>query len=97
MIENTSHEPLLEQEGFDDVTDTVSVMDAKEDLERLFKQMHNERYVMVIRTLVLEGREPEHIAKFMSITVANLYNIKKRALASLAKVAMKERSKYENK
>lgn len=95
VIENTSHEPLLEQEGFDNVTDTVSAMDAKEDLERLFKQMHNERYVMVIRTLVLEDREPEHIAKFMGITVANLYNIKKRALASLAKVAIKERSKYE--
>lgn len=97
VIENTSNEPLFEQEGFDDVTDTVSAMDAKEALERLFEQMHNDRYVMVIRALVLEDREPEHIAKFMGITVANLYNIKKRALTSLAKVAIRERNKYGNK
>ncbi len=97
VIEDTSHESPFEKDGFDDVTDTVSAIDAKEDLERLFKQMNNKRYVMIIRALVLEDREPECIARSMGITVANLYNIKKRALASLAKVAMKERNKYEGK
>ena len=31
------------------------------------------------------------------ITVANLYNIKKRALAALAHLAMNDKKKYENK
>ncbi len=95
VIEDTSHETLFEQNGYDDVTDTNSAVDAKEDLERLFRLMNNERYVMVIRTLVIEDKEPEHLARFMGITVANLYNIKKRALAALARVAIKERNKYE--
>lgn len=97
VIDDKSHEPLYEQEGIDDVTDTIAAIDARDDLERLFRLMNNQRYVMVIRALVLEDREPEQVARFMGITVANLYNIKKRALAALAKVAIKDRKKYENK
>ncbi len=97
VIEDTSHESPYKCEGYDNVTDTISANEAKEDLERLFRLMDNQRYVMVIRALVLEDREPEHVAKFMGITIANLYNIKKRALAALAKVAINDRRKYENK
>ena len=81
----------------DEVIDMLSADEAKQDMERLFTLMSNERYVSVIRALVLEDREPEQIARFMGVTVANLYNIKKRALAALAKVAINERRKYENK
>lgn len=97
VIEDNSREPLYEQNGVDDVTDTIAAIDAKEDLERLFRLMDNPRYVMVIHALVLEEREPEHIARFMGITVANLYNIKKRALAALARIAIKESKKYGSK
>ncbi|RHP60098.1 RNA polymerase sigma factor [Bacteroides sp. OF04-15BH] len=100
VIDDNSKEPLYEKKGNnqdDEVIDTLAADEAKADLEHLFALMKNERYVMVIRALVLEDREPEQIARFMGITVANLYNIKKRALASLAKVAINERRKYENK
>ena len=70
---------------------------AKIDLERLFDLMSNKRYVMVIRELVLKEVEPEFLALSMGITVANLYNIKKRALAALAHLAMNDKKKYENK
>lgn len=100
VIDDNSKEPLYEKKGNnqdDEVIDTLAADEAKADLEYLFALMKNERYVMVIRALILEDREPEQIARFMGITVANLYNIKKRALASLAKVAINERRKYENK
>lgn len=100
VIDDNSKEPLYEKKGNnqdDEVIDTLAADEAKADLENLFALMKNERYVMVIRALVLEDREPEQMARFMGITVVNLYNIKKRALASLAKVAINERRKYENK
>ena len=52
---------------------------------------------MLIRELVLKEVEPEFLALSMGITVANLYNIKKRALAALAHLAMNDKKKYENK
>ena len=100
VIDNISKEPSYETEGSggeDETVDTLSGIEAKEDLERLFEMMGNDRYVMVIRALVLEDRDPKEIAQFMNITPANLYNIKKRALAALAKVAINDKKKYGNK
>lgn len=100
IIDNISKEPSYETEGNGgegEMIDTLSAIEAKEDLERLFELMGNDRYVMVIRSLVLEDRDPKQIAKFMKITTANLYNIKKRALAALARVAINDKKKYGNK
>ena len=58
--------------------------------------MKNRRYVQLIRDLVFEDREPEEVAGRMGITVANLYNIKRRALTDLSRAAMSDREKYEN-
>lgn len=69
---------------------------AGNDLERLFEAMSNERYVYVIRKLVLEEVQPEFLARSMGITTANLYNIKKRAIAALTKVALKDK-KYDER
>ena len=38
---------------------------------------------------------PETLANQMGVTVANLYNIKKRAIAALTEIALKEIGKYE--
>ena len=67
---------------------------AKDDLARLFGQMHNQRYVYVIRRLMLEDMEPEALAKEMRITTANLYNIKRRAMSALTRVALKDIENY---
>lgn len=67
------------------------------DTERLLGAMNNARYVIVIRELCLSERDPVEVAEEMGITVANLYNIKKRALAALTKVALKDIKHYANK
>lgn len=77
--------------------DSEVVSEARFDTERLLEAMNNARYVMVIRELCLSEREPAEVAAEMDITVANLYNIKKRALAALTKVALKDVKHYANK
>lgn len=78
-----------------DVSEATS--EAYFDTERLLGAMNNTRYVMVIRELCLSERDPVEIADEMGVTVANLYNIKKRALAALTKVALKDIKHYANK
>lgn len=68
---------------------------AKMDIEYLFNLMPNKRYVHVIQRLVLDEIEPKVVARELRISIDNLYNIKKRAIAALTKVALKEIEKYE--
>jgi len=91
MIDDNSKEPLsignlqvISNEGL-----TASV-----DIERLFCNMSNKRYINVIRKLVLEDCEPDDLAHEMNITTANLYNIKRRAMAQLILVAIKDIREY---
>ena len=63
-------------------------------IERLFCNMPNKRYVYVIRCLVIEGWEPEQLAQEMHITTANLYNIKRRAMAQLTHAAINDIKNY---
>lgn len=64
------------------------------DLERLFKAMPTQRYVYVIRKLILEDSKPEELAEELHVTTANLYNIKRRSMAQLTRVALKDIKKY---
>lgn len=91
LIEDCSQEPLYEES--DCATDFAADL-AKADMERLFKQMPNKRYVFVIRRLILEDANPEQTAQMMNITVANLYNIRRRAVAQLTRVALKDIRNY---
>ena len=59
--------------------------------------MPNKRYVYVIQQLVIEDREPEEMAKEMNVTVDNLYNIKRRAMAQLTQVALNDIREYGKK
>ena len=54
----------------------------------------NKRYVYVIHRLILEDWEPEQLAQEMNITTANLYNIKRRAMAQLTRVALNDIKEY---
>lgn len=67
---------------------------ANDDLERLFRQMPTPRYAYVIRKLLIEEWEPIHLAEEMNITTANLYNIKRRAMAQLTHVALNDIKEY---
>lgn len=65
------------------------------DLKRLFSQMHTERYVYVIRKLLIEDCEPEQLAMEMGVTTANLYNIKRRAIEQLTRIALNDIKEYD--
>jgi hypothetical protein len=71
-------------------------MMARMDIEHLFSLMPNRRYVYVLRRLVLQEAEPKVVAQELRTNVDNLYNIKKRAIAALVDIALKE-EKYEKK
>ncbi len=68
---------------------------AQMDLETLLRQMKNQRYALVIRLLMIEGRKPEEVARQLCVTVGNLYNIKRRAMQALSEVALKDKKQYE--
>ena len=92
VIEDASQESLYNQDIGEE--ETEKGMMAKGDVERLFDSMPNKRYVHVIRRLVLEGWEPEQLAREMNITTANLYNIKRRAMVQLTNAALKDIKEY---
>ena len=92
MIDDTSQETPYD--GRSQTVDTEKDMTAEGDMERLFDNMPNKRYVHVIRRLILEDWEPEQLAHEMNITTANLYNIKRRAMAQLTRVALNDIKEY---
>jgi len=64
------------------------------DIERLLSLMPNRRFVYVIRRLILEDAEPKTVAFELGTNVDNLYNMKKRAIAALTQIALKDVEKY---
>ena len=92
MIEDVSHEPLYsgQQQIAADDRDGA----AYTDLQRLMDLMHTKRYAYVIQRLMIDECEPEQVAKELNVTVANLYNIKRRAMAQLIRVALKDIKEY---
>lgn len=77
------------------VNDSERQLVAQMDIERLLALMPNRRYVYVIRRLMLDEAEPLTVAEELGTNVDNLYNIKKRAVASLTDQALKEVERYE--
>lgn len=92
VIDNESQESLVNS-GKN--LSYVERSQAKMDVESLLRQMNNERYALVIHLLMIEEKSPEEVAKQLSITVANLYNIKRRAMKALVEVALKDKRSYE--
>lgn len=97
MIENVSKETLYRENTAETIDEPDSCITDRIDLQHLFCQIENKRYVYVIKKLVLEEMSPDVLAQSMRITTANLYNIKKRAMAALTRVAFKDINCYENK
>jgi RNA polymerase sigma factor (sigma-70 family) len=81
MIDDRSKDALYE--GKNDVpVDTVSRGEARRDFMGVLSDMSNKRYAEVLQFLIAEDMEPQKLADRMGVTVDNLYNIKKRAIAS---------------
>jgi RNA polymerase sigma factor (sigma-70 family) len=92
IIDNASNESTYDNQEQEAVT--VSDTAVGYDMEQLFEAMPTKRYVYVIRRLILEGCEPEELAREMNITTANLYNIKRRSMAQLTHIALKDIKQY---
>ena len=69
------------QEG--QIHSTVLSLEQRIDIREALKKMPNERYRKVIEILDLQDVRPEQLANDMNVTVDNLYNIHRRALAQL--------------
>lgn len=95
MIDMGPKDTLSDSVIQDEAVEEESAMTARMDVERLFALMPNKRYVYVIRRLVLQEAEPKKVAEEIGTNVDNLYNIKKRAMAALTEVALKDIEKYE--
>jgi len=60
------------------------------DMKSLLNEIPNDRYRLVLDSLLLQDRAPEEVARDLGITVDNLYNIKRRALNQLVQLVRKE-------
>lgn len=65
------------------------------DLDDALRRMKNPRYREVIQALDLEDRQPEVVAEQLSITVANLYNLHRRALIQLRALLGRKENFYD--
>lgn len=95
VIDNTSHDE--DTAMLNAAADSDSAQQAHSDLQRLMDKMQNKRYVSILTQLVVEDRDPERVASEMHITTANLYNLKRRAIAELTQVALKDKNNYDRK
>ena len=87
IIENQSKEPLYIDGG--SVEPHVGVAISM-DLKSIISRIDNPRYRLVLHKLLLEDASPEAVAKQMGVTVANLYNIKKRAMSVFLNIAKQD-------
>lgn len=92
LIDDTSQDSLYDGRNRIESSDIEST--AEGDIERLFNRMSNKRYAYVIQRLILDDWNPEELAQEMEITTANLYNIKRRAMAQLTRAALNDIKEY---
>lgn len=89
MIDNSSKKPLYEVEEREPEIDSASRVSDRIDVNRLLGMMENRRYAHAIRRLIIDDIGPEQYAAEIGVSVDNLYNIKKRAMAALTRIALK--------
>lgn len=92
MIDAEPYRPLIEQEEVPESEEGAVI--AKVDIMHLLDCMANRRQAYVIEQLVMEDRAPAEVADELGVTVDNLYNIKKRAIAAITAVAIKDAEVY---
>lgn len=84
VIENESIDSLYEKR--DELVDS-SEQEAQMDVATLIDQIENERYRMVLQKVVIEGMDYDELSEITGLKKSNLYNIKKRAMAELERIA----------
>lgn len=89
VIENTSRDVLYKQVRPEKGADSVADLSDRMDVEQMLAMMENRRYADAIRNLVLRDADPAAYAAAIGVSVANLYNIKTRAMAAFTRIALK--------
>lgn len=56
------------------------------DVNTTFERMPNKRYVQVLQWMLLEGYDADEVAAKLNTTVANVYNIKHRAIVQFVEI-----------
>lgn len=69
----------------EDSIDSINVEIAM-DIDSTFAKMTNELYVQVLRWMLIEGYDADEVAVKLNKTVANVYNIKHRAIVQFVNV-----------
>lgn len=88
VIDTNSSNPLLDRVVMFQGASSEAKDDARIDVETLLASMSNRRYAEVLQRLVIEDADPEVVAEEMGVNIDNLYNIKKRAIAALMRIAI---------
>lgn len=89
---------FAEKESLDKVEGVRIVQDRAADngdVVRILKAMPNRRYAHVLEETIIHDKIPKELAKEMGVSVENLYNIKARAAAQFAKIAIEENYYHE--
>lgn len=94
VIENASTEPLYPKE--DSSAEAVEMDALMVDIRRLLGMMRNLRYRMVLERILIDDMSYEDLAERMETSVANLYNIKKRAMAEFMAIVLREYGNGKN-
>ena len=92
MIDDAPNSSPLKED--DASENSESMLAAKIDMRHLLDCMPNRRQAYVIEQLVMEDRDPAKVADELNVTVDNLYNIKKRAIAAITAMAIKDAEVY---
>lgn len=94
LIENDSSEALMLTEA-DSTPFETDYSEKEERVRAAVAKMKNERYRTVVEMIELENRPLEEVAAHLGVTMANLYNIRHRALAQLATVMGRKEDWYD--
>ncbi|MBR4734533.1 MAG: sigma-70 family RNA polymerase sigma factor [Bacteroidales bacterium] len=91
FLDKVNREREMENEL--DITTDNSANEAAMDVAAILDLIENENYRMVLQKHVIEGMSFDELEKVTGIKKANLYNIKKRALKAMEKIALIARSR----
>lgn len=85
VVDNATDNRLLEEAKKIPTDD--STQETEMDVAAILDQIKNENYRLVLQKHVMEGLSFDELEKITGIKKANLYNIKRRALNALEKIA----------
>ena len=94
LVNDVSKEYLLDSAANAETIDSEKKTSAEMDVRSFLRLLSNKRYAYVIKRLILDDAEPKTVADELRVSVDNLYNIKKRAVAALTEAALEDVGKY---